>query len=968
MCDLFMGQRSQNPFSNINKTAPISIPKPPTKQTAVNHQDYKKKSSTSSDMSLTKMTSSISPTSTHSPTTHFSPFNGSAASFPMPYKSMTSPALPIYKPQEQTHLKPKNVSLVMAVELGKFLEEHNSTDSIILDIRSFSEYSKACIQGAIHVCLPSTLLRRKNFTFEKLIESLPKEIQAQVITRFRNENLRIYLYDNSARQTDTSISQACHGILTKLLNYQPYIQSQSHIKVGILSCGFAQFKDLFPDCIQYPLESSTHNNTPSKQKAVNAVLEQGSFTDSFQSPSIGDNMTLRLNVTDTSTSNASSYLNSPSPQNIQVDSPISSSSPISALLKFQLPSQKVLPPQLFKFPKNEEAMNLESYISAVNINEKQTRISERKKKIYRNSLNLENEKMITHEDTDSLSSFEFPKRSASSGSMASKDDEKYKDKLTVQIKYSKLHSKYSQKNIDENIPAWFQDLMSRTKIQFASQFQKLDILERRRLNSSVSSKDTTSNESSMHISSDELKSVLSPPPRARPHNHSNSSLGSSFVHQNNESETSLPSSLQSHKSSASFSIKSPPIAPYSRSTLFKQGRSHSQPDSLNSLNKPWVRDIDADLTNSEDEDEKIIISSGVELGSKNRYKDIFPYEHTRVKLKKDSISTLVPPPLTHYSNLVNQDIDEAKELNISDSYINANYIDLPVLENSKELLVEAQRAHHTIIPAASEKVRYIATQAPLLSTVHDFYSCIITDRVPLILSLTNQFENGVEKCFQYWKPNNYDGINVKVLEELDVPEMNNNVVIRRIRLTYDNDNKTYDVVQYQIKNWLDLSTLSDPIEVVHSICFKNKLVKQLKDNGFFNAETLPTILVHCSAGCGRTGTWCTIDSILSNLENFDLFQFQLLKSNETATRVYDPVAWTINVFRKQRISMVQNINQFLFIYDCLLYYFTFQIRDNCQKRLNMSSQSLRNIDAEVEKTGVIHRFLKNKTPEIQIFA
>ena len=968
MCDLYMAQKSQNPFANIKASTPISIPKPPTQTKAQESQNCEKNSSSDSSMSLTKMASSIPPTSTHSPVRRGGPFTGSPSSLPMPFKSMTSPALPMYKLQEQTHMKPKNVSLVTAVELGKFLLEHDSAASIVLDIRSFSEYSKACISGSIHVCLPSTLLRRKNFTFEKLIESLPRETQTQILNRFKNNSLRIYLYDNSTLQTETSISQACHGILTKLLNYQPYIHSQNRIKIGVLSCGFAQFKDIFPDCIQYPLEQNSHNNTPSKQRSTRPTLENGSFTDSFQSPNIGDNMNLRLNVTDTSTSNSSSYLNSPSPQNILTESPISSSSPISALLKFQLPSQKTLPPQLFKFPKNEEAMNLESYISAVNINEKQTRISERKQKTYRNSLNLENEKLISHDDSNTLSSFEFPKRSVSSGSMASKEDEKYKDKLTVQIKYSKLHSKYSQKDIDENIPAWFQELMSRTKIQFASQFQKLDILEKRRLNSSISSRGTTSNDSSMNISSEELKNILAPPPRARPQNYSSSSLGSSFMHKTNESETSLPSSVQSHHSSASFSVKSPPEVPYPRSALFKQGRSHSQPDSLYSLNKPWVNDIDADLTNSEDDDEKIVISSGVELGAKNRYKDIFPYEHTRVKLKKNSISSPIPSPFIHYSNLVNQDIDEEKELNISENYINANYIDLPVLENSKELAAEAQKAHHTIIPAASEKVRYIATQAPLLSTVHDFYSCIITDRVPLILSLTNQFENGIEKCFQYWKPNDYDGIKVRILEELEVPEMNKNVVIRRIRLTYDNDNKTYDVVQYQIKNWLDLSTLSDPIEIVHSICFKNKLVRQLRNSGFFKSETLPTVLVHCSAGCGRTGTWCTIDSILSNLENFDLFQYQLLKGKETSSRIYDPVAWTINVFRKQRISMVQNINQFLFIYDCLLYYFTFQIRDNCQKRLHISFQSLHNIDAEVERTGVIDRFLENKLPEIQTFA
>ena len=154
---------------------------------------------------------------------------------------------------------------------------------------------------------------------------------------------------------------------------------------------------------------------------------------------------------------------------------------------------------------------------------------------------------------------------------------------------------------------------------------------------------------------------------------------------------------------------------------------------------------------------------------KNRYKDIFPYEHTRVHLHRhtNSMSSLSPTQsLTKVrsnsrscsnnvfnsesetdddndddndnvdggqdnGNNINNDVTMAGNTYI-DNYINANYLMLPDVENLE----------------ANMKVRYIATQKPMLSTVHDFYTCVINDCVPLIIALTDEFENGIERCFR----------------------------------------------------------------------------------------------------------------------------------------------------------------------------------------------------------------------------
>lgn len=866
---------------------------------------------------------------------------------PLPglFKSVTAPVLPIYKLQEQRLRKPDNIYLITAVELGKYLLERNISDYILLDIRPFTEHSRAAIKNSIHVCLPSTLLRRKNFTFEKLIESLPINEREHILNGFKNPNLRIFLYDNTSQQTDNSISLACHGIVTKLLNYKKCMDPDNPIKISVLSCGFNQFKEIYPDCIG-DFESRLNNEFHPQSNNFN--YEEQSHSDGYQSPGMIDNLNLRLNVTDTNTSTSfSSFANSPSPQHFLSDSPISSSSPIFSLLKFQLPAQNTMPTPLFKFTQNEEMMNLESYISAVNINEEQTRHLGRKAKKEEKLSKAEYEKRLNEEAANHLRTFEFPKLSSSSHCS---EDEKYKDKLSVQIKYSKLQSKYSQQDIDSNIPKWFQKLMSRTKVQFASQFQKLDILEKRRLNSSISTRSSHSNQSSFNMTTDSVPST-SANPKSKSSSQSNFMHSSKFDHNSNNSETSISTKY----SSSAFAFSKP--------VPFKQTRSLSQPNCLSSTNEKWIRDIDSDLNDIEDQDEKIIISSGVELGNKNRYKDIFPYEHTRVKLKKSSVSSTISSPFCTYNNLINQEINEDKELNIWENYINANYLELPELENAKELL-DVSKSDRKILEASSEKVRYIATQAPMLSTVHDFYSCVINDRVPLILSLTNEFENGIEKCFQYWKPNEYNGIKVKVSENVKIPSLKKNIVIRRIKLSYDDDSKVYEVLQLQIRNWLDLSTLSDPIEIVASICFKNILIEKLFEQEIFSHDSLPTILVHCSAGCGRTGTWCTIDSILSNLDNFEIFQNEFKKRNNTPDKVYDPVAWTVNVFRKQRISMVQNINQFLFIYDCLLYYFRFQMRDSDKKKKYNRKKALSTVHNEIKRIGIIDRFVHEKTIEV----
>ncbi|KAK5782190.1 hypothetical protein RI543_000119 [Arxiozyma heterogenica] len=826
-------------------------------------------------------------------------------------KSICNPCVTTsFKPRENQFTKPKGCHLISSMELGKILSNKNDKDLLIFDTRPYSDRSKSYIGNSLHISLPSTLLRRKNFTLEKLIESLPLIEQNIIFDKLESPNLEIVLYNNTSNQTDSNISFALACIAIKILNYHKFLNCDRNM-VLILESGFPHFEKLFPEFIvtevhkPSDLTLSTNNfstnNDPST--SFNSSSNKISpFSESFHQVN-SSNFDFDKCLTPPLPSLISSN------ENTMSESPVSSSSPISALFKFQLPTSQTIQKPLFKFAQNEEIMNLESYLSAVNINEENQRLNS-------DILNAAN-----------LQEFQFPKRlSPESGTFnkASNKDStnsmsQAQDKLNVQLKYEKLLQVYPLHIIDYYIPKWFQKLMIRPKIQFILQYQKLDILEKKRLNSSISKNTPVS-----------IKCCTS---------------------------TYYKDLHKTSGSDAGFT------SPSNNKLKGYRTRSLSQPNIYSAIRKhSWLKDLDSD---DEDEKDRIIISSGVELGNKNRYKDIFPYEHTRVHLKKASFDNNILNNSNTISEAKGWKVDDAnnsieeeeeeKEEDLANTYINANYLHVPDLD-----LTDTPPT--TSINNSSFKVRYIATQAPMYSTVHDFYTCILNDNIPLILALTNNIENGIEKCFKYWKEENYDGIKVKLLEETN---LSNSMIIRRIKLTYDLDAKSYQLLQVQLTNWPDLGIVKTSKDVIQLINLKNVVISKLRESKHWSYMSTPTILVHCSAGCGRTGTWCTIDSILSNLSTFNFLQ----NFYTSSISVYDPISWIINIFRKQRISMVQNINQFLFIYDCLLYYFTLQINDdsvvkrmedNIDDKKLFVRTSLNELLKDIENLPILHNFIDAK--------
>ncbi|XP_062610260.1 platelet endothelial aggregation receptor 1-like [Saccostrea cucullata] len=188
--------------------------------------------------------------------------------------------------------------------------------------------------------------------------------------------------------------------------------------------------------------------------------------------------------------------------------------------------------------------------------------------------------------------------------------------------------------------------------------------------------------------------------------------------------------------------------------------------------------------------------------SKNRYTTTFPYDHSRVILKK---------------------------LNPKESdYINANYI-----ENA-----QGRRA-------------YIATQGPKPKTIADFWRMVWQENISIIVCLTNLKEGMKTKCALYW-PNVNDKIqNGQLYVRQQDEKVYANHTIRKLRIRNTVENTERDVIMFHYTQWPDHG-VPDPLSLV---VFHRHVMKM---SAIYYAEYS---LVHCSAGVGRTGTYIALDAL-----------------------------------------------------------------------------------------------------------
>ncbi|XP_054009025.1 tyrosine-protein phosphatase Lar isoform X4 [Hylaeus anthracinus] len=235
--------------------------------------------------------------------------------------------------------------------------------------------------------------------------------------------------------------------------------------------------------------------------------------------------------------------------------------------------------------------------------------------------------------------------------------------------------------------------------------------------------------------------------------------------------------------------------------------------------------------------------SNIEVNtSKNRYANVIAYDHSRVILQTiDGIS--------------------------GTDYINANYCDGYRKQNA-----------------------YVATQGPLQETFGDFWRMCWELRSSTIVMMTKLEERARIKCDQYWPCRGSETYGLMTVTITDVQELAT-YCIRTFQVSRAGYSERREIKQLQFTAWPDHGVPEHPAPFLQFL----RRVRSL------NPPESGPLIVHCSAGVGRTGCFIVIDSMLERIKH------------EKMIDIYGHVT----CLRAQRNYMVQTEDQYIFIHDAL---------------------------------------------------
>ncbi|CAF1346205.1 unnamed protein product, partial [Didymodactylos carnosus] len=202
------------------------------------------------------------------------------------------------------------------------------------------------------------------------------------------------------------------------------------------------------------------------------------------------------------------------------------------------------------------------------------------------------------------------------------------------------------------------------------------------------------------------------------------------------------------------------------------------------------------------------------------------------------------------------------------------------------------------------KNRYIAAQGPTEESLNDFIRMIWGLQITSIICTANEIEGGRYKFKRYWPEDTNPIVSGDYrISKNDSREKTftcNNYEIRPLTISYGN--KQHHVLLYHFLHWQDHDTPNEEESILEL------LDRLYKDRNL--APDTP-ILVHCSAGCGRTGTVIAID-LCRTIVNGEV----PLNSEEYQT---EPVYKIATHIRQFRIALIQTVKQYYFVYKMLLF-------------------------------------------------
>ncbi|XP_054836263.1 tyrosine-protein phosphatase non-receptor type 1 [Eublepharis macularius] len=230
--------------------------------------------------------------------------------------------------------------------------------------------------------------------------------------------------------------------------------------------------------------------------------------------------------------------------------------------------------------------------------------------------------------------------------------------------------------------------------------------------------------------------------------------------------------------------------------------------------------------------------------NRNRYRDVSPFDHSRIKLQQDD-----------------------------NDYINAS-------------LIKMEEAHRS----------YILTQGPLPNTCGHFWEMVWEQKSRGVVMLNRVMEKGSIKCAQYWpqkeeKEMLFEDTDLKLI--LISEDIKSYYTVRQLELENLTTHETREILHFHYTTWPDFGVPESPAS------FLNFLFK-VRESGSLSPEHGP-VVVHCSAGIGRSGTFCLVDTCL------------LLMDKRKDPSSVD-IKQVLLEMRKYRMGLIQTADQLRFSY------------------------------------------------------
>lgn len=227
----------------------------------------------------------------------------------------------------------------------------------------------------------------------------------------------------------------------------------------------------------------------------------------------------------------------------------------------------------------------------------------------------------------------------------------------------------------------------------------------------------------------------------------------------------------------------------------------------------------------------------------NRYNNIVAYDHSRVKVKASKGSG-------------------------GTDYVNANYID-----------------------GYKHPNRYIAAQGPVPNSFGAHWQMVGENKIKVIVMVTNETEGGKLKCHKYWPEEGQSIVYGDVTVQNSGEQVFASHVERQFMIKYGNS--TWPLTQFAYTSWPDHGV---PDTTVEMLKFRSRVKSQSKGSD-------APLLVHCSAGVGRTGTWIGLDRYLDSCADL----------NDS-----DSIRAIVEDMRMSRNYMVQAQAQYVYLYNACI--------------------------------------------------